>query len=291
MIEAPPENVEAARNAPPVVVDVANPPPPPPEAPKTDIYQQVNTVIQNNTNVVINNTVVANTWNHLEYNDHHQPTIYNPYTDPFRVRYYYGGGYREIWVPVGGRIVMPVPVVGIYPFTIVSANHLWAGDFCGGSYMAPVGWTGPPPPSWHPPPPPVVYTNREVRVVSANRVVRAASVKMAGRDETRPEGQRDTYMVNGTTLAWGETKPDGAIDIAATQTLPGVGPVDNGGSLIDTVPLVHEDKDHSLLWVGGMVIVALLLSVIGVFGWRGRRPRPAHADVADTSPIAWSREK
>jgi hypothetical protein len=32
------QNVEVARNAPPVVVDVVNPPPPPPQAPKVDIY-------------------------------------------------------------------------------------------------------------------------------------------------------------------------------------------------------------------------------------------------------------
>src|SRR6476469_3921497 len=31
-----------------------------------------NNVIQHNTNVVVNNTVVANHWNYLEYNDYHQ---------------------------------------------------------------------------------------------------------------------------------------------------------------------------------------------------------------------------
>ena len=242
-------------------------------------------MIQNNTNVVVNNTVVANHWNYLEYNDYHQPTFYNPYPDPFTVRYFYGGSYREIWVPVGGRIVIPVPVVGIYPFTAVSANHVWAGDFCGGSYMAPVGWTGPPPPSWHPPPPPVVYTNRTVRVVSANRVVRVASVKVVGRDETKPVGQRDTFMVNDTTLAWGETKPDGTIDIAATQTLPGVGPIDDGGSLINPALGAHEEKGNSTAWVLGGGLAALLAAVIAVFGKTWRRPRPAHADDP-TGPIA-----
>ena len=97
-------------------------------------------------------------------------------------------------------------------------------------------------------------------------------------------------MVNETTLAWGETKPDGQIDIAATQTLPGVGPVDNGGSLI-TALAAHEEKDHSTLWVLGGGLAVLLATVIAVFGRTWKRPKPAHADVADTSPIAWSREK
>ena len=155
VIEARQQDVQAALHAPPVVVDVVNPPPPPPTAPRVDIYQQVNTVIQNNTNVVVNNTVVANSLE-VTYNDYHQPTFINPYREDFRVRYFYSGSYHEIWVPIGGRIVIPVPVIGIYPFTAVSANHVWAGDFCGGSYMAPVGWVGPPPPTWRPPPPPVV---------------------------------------------------------------------------------------------------------------------------------------
>ena len=290
VIEAPQRDVQAALNAPPVLVDVVNPPPPPPTAPRVDIYQQVNTVIQNNTNVVVNNTVVANSLN-VTYTSSHEAEFINPFGEDFRVHYYYGGSYREIWVPIGGRIVIPVPVIGIYPFTAVSAHHVWAGDFCGGSYIAPAGWVGPPPPTWRPPPPPVVYTNRTVRVVSANRVVRVASVKVAGRDETRPVGQRDTYMVNDTTLAWGETKPDGSIDIAATQTLPGVGPIDNGGSLIDTAPLAHEEKDHSTMWMLGGGLAVLLAAVVGVFGWRWKRLKPAHGDVADTAPIAWSKEK
>ena len=80
IIEAPQVAVDAARNARPVFVDAANPPPPPPTAPKVDFTTQVNTVIQNNTNVtVVNNTVVPDRLTTLEYNDRHQPTFYNPY--------------------------------------------------------------------------------------------------------------------------------------------------------------------------------------------------------------------
>ena len=77
------------------------------------------------------------------------------------MRYFYEGAYREVWIPVGGRVALTVPMVGL-PVHRGVGHYILTGDFCGGSYVAPVGHLGPPPPSWRPPPPPVTYTNRTV---------------------------------------------------------------------------------------------------------------------------------
>ena len=93
--EAPEFAVEQARTAVPQVIDVVNPPPPP-EAPKVDFVTQVNTVIENKPTIVVNNTVVANHWTYLDYDDYHRPTFYNPYTEAFNVRYFYDNAYRTV---------------------------------------------------------------------------------------------------------------------------------------------------------------------------------------------------
>ena len=55
-------------------------------------------------------------------------------------------------------------------------------------------------------------------------------------------------MIDDSTLAWGkvDTKT-GQIEVAKTQTLPGVGPIDNGESLI--VPMGAQGSDW-YWWAG-----------------------------------------
>ena len=278
--EAPEFAVEQARTAVPQVIDVVNPPPPP-EAPKVDFVTQVNTVIENKPTIVVNNTVVANHWTYLDYDEYHRPTFYNPYTEAFTVRYFYDNAYRTVYVPAGARISISVAVVGIFPFTAVSTNYVQVGSFCGGSYIPPRGWVGPPPESWRPPPPPVIYTNRVVRVVSLNRTVRVNKVTVVGHDDNAPVGRRDAFMLDDSTLAWGQVKPDGQIDIAASQSLPGVSAIDDGSSLVDTALAAQNDSTSYLAWVLGTLVV-VLAAVIGAIGWVRKHPTAAHA--ADASP-------
>src|SRR4029077_2511647 len=143
--------------------------------------------------VINNTTIMPVRLNTIEYNNYHQPVFYNPYSNPFSVYYFYAAAYHTMWVPVGGRVALTVPVVGIYPFTAVMGNHVMAGDFCGGSYVAPAGHVGPPPPSWRSPPPPVTYANRTVYVPAAQRSVRVRKVTVVGHDTSKPVGKQDTF--------------------------------------------------------------------------------------------------
>ena len=74
-------------------------------------------MIENKPTIVVNNTVVANHWTYLDYDEYHRPTFYNPYTEAFTVRYFYDNAYRTVYVPAGARISISVAVVGIFPFT------------------------------------------------------------------------------------------------------------------------------------------------------------------------------
>lgn len=274
IIPAPVEAVEAARSGPLQVVDVERPPPPPPSAPKVDFVTQVNQVIQNNYHTtVINNTITPVRVTTIEYNEYHQPVFYNPYRNPFSVYYFYAGAYHTMWVPVGGRVALTVPVVGVYPFTAVMGSHVMAGDFCGGSYVAPAGHVGPPPPSWRPPPPPVTYVNRTVYVPSAQRSVQVRKVTVVGHDTSKSVGKQDTFMLNDSTLAWGQDKGNGQIDIAATQTLPGVGPIDEGESLITVAMGAGDEGSDWQWWAGGTALAVLAAG--GVTWFIRRRPKAA----------------
>ena len=72
-------------------------------------------------------------------------------------RYFYNGAYREAYVPAGGRIVLDVATVGLFPFTAVGDSYVASGSFYGGAWIPPEGWDGPPPPNYTPPAPPEVY--------------------------------------------------------------------------------------------------------------------------------------
>ena len=228
VVEAPQEAVQAAKSAPPEFVDAVAPPPPP-VVQRVDFNVQINNVIENKPNIVVNNTVRADHWTYLDYDDYRRPIFYNPYDEPFTVRYFYEGAYREVWVPIGRRIVINVPGGGVFPFTACSRSYVQVGNFYGGGFIPPLGWVGPPPPTWRPPPPPVVYTHPVVRVVKVNRTVRVNKVTVVGHDDNKPVGQRDVFTLDDTTLAWGTDKGNGQVEIAATQSLPWVGPIDDGG--------------------------------------------------------------
>ena len=93
---------------------------------------------------------------------------------------------------------------------------------------------------------------------------------MVGRD-AKAGGKQDTFMLNDTTLAWGKDHGNGQIDIAATQTLPGVGPIDKGESMINIAEAAHADDGGDSMGRGCWVV-----------GWPdcGRRARRLRQDVA-----------
>ena len=143
-------------------------------------------------------------WDYVDYDDYHRPTLYNPLTEAMTFRYFYDGAYREVYVPAGGRVVLDVATVGVFPFTAVGDSYLVSGSFYGGALIPPDGWTGPPPPDYTPPAPPEVYHDVSAYVPADNQTVQVGQVTVVGHDDSQPAGSQDTFLLDDTTLAWGQ---------------------------------------------------------------------------------------
>jgi len=173
--------------------------------------------------------------------------------------------------------MLNVAVVGVFPFTAVSGTYVASGSFNGGAWIPPQGWTGPPPPDYTPPPPPAVYTDVRATIPATNQTVEVGKVQVVGHDANQPPGSQDTFMLDDSTLAWGQaTDPrnGGQINVAKTQSLPGVGPIDNGAFL--TALAAQPEPAHSPWpWVLGGAAAVL---VVGLGTWVVVRRRKAAAD-------------
>jgi hypothetical protein len=264
-VSVPLQRVEEARHAPPVQVDAAKPPPPPQPI---NFVQRVNTVAVTTNNVtIINNVNVVrpNRWDHVGY-EGRNPYFYNPYTAPVYVRYFYGGAYQTMYVPVGARMLMDVAVAAAYPYTVLGDDFVASGYFNGDGYA------------------PQVYENVNAYVPAYDQSVLVDRVTYVGHDDSRPVGQQDSFMLNDSTLAWGTKKDDQAIEITQTQTTPGVGPVDDGGSLthapVQTVAKESGTGAGWWPWGAAGVGVVLLGVTAGTATWAIRRRKsPATGPV------------
>ena len=248
--------------------------------------QQVNTVITtNNTNIrvdTVNNTQVIRpgSYGFVDYDRYHRPGLFNPTNEPLTVQYFYGGAYRQVYIPVGARMVMNAVNVGLYPFTVVGQSLLMAGSFLGGAWVPPYdGYDGPLPDDYVAPSEPVSYTDVNAYVPYADQSVLVDKVTMVGHDGSQPDGQQDTFMINDSTLAHGkvDTPPDGGppqISVATTQTLPGVGPTDQGQSIIPVQTLAKE-SDTTQWWPWALGSVVLLGTGGSVATWAIRRRKNA----------------
>ena len=219
-LDAPEQAVTAAKNSPPTRVDPANPPKPPTQQ---DFHQQVQNVISShsgNVDVVkVNNQAMVRPrhWNWLDYDADHHPRLYNPLTEAMTFRYFYNGAHQEVYVAAGSQVVLEVATAGVFPFTAVSDSYLASGSFYGGTT------------------PPAVYQNVSAYVPASNQTVQVGQVAVVGHDPNQPAGSQDTFMLDDSTLAWGQAndpRDGGQITVNRTQPLPGVGPTDDGGFLV-----------------------------------------------------------
>ena len=287
-VSVPQARVEEAKAAKPNFVDPLAPPPPPPPSPEgkqpVPFTQQVNNIITTiRVDNVDNHQVVrAGHYGFVDYDQYHRPYFYNPMNEPLTVQYYYGGGYRQVFIPVGARMVMNAATIGLYPFTVVGQSLLMAGSFLGGAWIPPDGWDGPPPADYIPPAEPASYTDVNAYVPAADQSVLVNKVTMIGHDDSLPEGQQDAFMINDSTLAHGKVdKPEdgGQVTVATTQTLPGVGPTDSGQSILPVKQVGSSSSDQLWPWALGGVVLAGLAG--GVATWAIRR----HPTEADTEVI------
>jgi hypothetical protein len=268
-LDAPPQAIAAAKAAPATRVAPANPPKPLTQA---DFHQQIKSAVDahpGNVEVVtVNNQALVRPrhWDYLDYDVYHRATLYNPLTEAMTFRYFYNGAYREVSVAAGGRVVLDVATVGVFPFTAVSDSYVASGSFTGGAWIPPDGWDGPPPPDYTPPAPPTVYHDVSAYIPAANQTVQVGQVTVVGHNDSQPAGSQDTFMLDDSTLAWGQvTNPGngGRVTVTKTQSLPGVGPTDDGGVLVALA--AHEQPTHAWWpWALGGGVLAI---ATGLFAW------------------------
>ncbi|OBI41773.1 hypothetical protein A5707_00495 [Mycobacterium kyorinense] len=205
-------------------------------------------------------------WEYIEYDEYHRPTLYNPLDQAMTFRYRYNGEYREAYLPAGGRIVLDVAELGLFPFTAVSDSYVVSGSFYGGAWIPPEGWQGPPPPDYIPAAPPAVYQNVSAYVPADDKTVKVGQVTVVGHDDTQPPGSRDTFLLDDSTLAWGQINdPDSnaQIRVTKTQSLPGAGPTDNGSFLVALAAAEPPQRSRPW-WPQALIYGALAIAVCGV---------------------------
>ncbi|MGO9099619.1 MAG: hypothetical protein ACLP9Y_09320, partial [Mycobacterium sp.] len=235
--------------------------------------QQVQNVVSNhsgNVDVVKadNQTLLRpRRWDYLDYDVYHRPRLYNPLTEAMTFRYFYDGAYLDVYVPAGGRIMLDAATGGVFPFTAVGDNYLASGSFYGGAFIPPDGWDGPPPPDYTAPAAPETYDDVSAYVPADDQTVQLGQVTVLGHDDSLPAGSQDAFMLDDSTLAWGQVgdPSHGAqITVSKTQSLPGLGPMDNGSFLVALA--AHEQPTDTTWWLwalgGGVLVIAA-----GLIAW------------------------
>jgi hypothetical protein len=272
---ADPKAIAAAKAAPQVRIKPATPPKAPTHV---DFNHQVQNVIGghgHNLDVVKagnHELVRPRHWDYLDYDRYHRPVLYNPINEAMTFRYFYDGAYRDLWIPAGGQMVLDAVNGGVYPFTAVGDNYLTAGSFDGGGWSPPDGWDGPAPADYVAPQGPMTLADVTAYVPAEDQSVQVGKVTMMGHDDNQPAGSQDAFMLNDTTLAWGQANDPhngGKITVTKSQALPGVGPIDNGSSLV-TLAAHDEPMRPSHNWLP-WTLGGLLASALGVGAWVARR--------------------
>jgi hypothetical protein len=273
-LDAPPPAVAAAKAAPATRINPAAPPKSPTQV---DFDHQAHNLISahgGNVDVVKAGKQALlrpRHWDYLDYDDdYHRPSLYNPLDQAMTFRYLYNGAYREVYVPAGGRIVLDADTAGLFPFTAVGDSYLASGSFYGGAWMPPDGWAGPPPPNYTPPSPPPVYQDVTADVPAGNQTVEVGQVQVVAHDDSRPAGSQDTFLLDDSTLAWGQVnEPTSSTQIRVTKTqpLPGVGPTDDGSFLV-ALAAHQESAQPAPPWWPSALGYGVLAVAVGLVAWR-----------------------
>jgi hypothetical protein len=270
-LDAPPQAVAAAKAAPATRVN----PGVPQMLQLVDFNHQVQTVVNahsGNVDVIkADNQALPRPrhWDYIDYDAYHRPTLYNPLNQAMTFRYFYNGTYRESYVPAGGRIVLDVATAGRFPFTAVGDSYLASGSFYGGAWIPPPGGDGPPPPDYTPPAPPEVYQDVSAYVPADDQTVEVGQVELVGHDDSRPTDSQDTFLLDDSTLAWGQINDPSSraqIRVTKTQSLPGVGPTDNGSFLV-ALAAYEEPAQPTKPWWPLALQYGVLAIAMGLVAW------------------------
>ncbi|HET9891757.1 MAG TPA: hypothetical protein VFQ42_14760 [Mycobacterium sp.] len=283
-LDAPSLAIAAAKAAPVSRVDAANPPKPPTQV---DFNQRIQNVVSSHReNVDVlkiddQKFVRPRHWDYIDYDDaYRRPTIFNPLNQPMTFRYFYNGAYQEAYLARGARMVLDAPTAGVVPFTAVGDSYVAAGSFYGGGSVPSNGYNGPPPPDYKPPAPPKLYENVTVSVPAKGETVEVGHVAVVGHDGSQAAGGQDTFLLDDTTLAWGQIdnslSAPAQIRVIKTQPTPGAGPTDDGSFLV-LLAVHHQEPAQPgqsgsgwtlALRFGGFAVVVVLVAWL-----LGRRSR------------------
>jgi hypothetical protein len=120
-----------------------------------------------------------------------------------------------------------------------------------------------------------VYQDVTAYVAAANQVVEVGQVQVVGHDGSQPAGSQDTFLLDDSTLAWGQVNDAGSvaqIRVTKTQSLPGAGPTDNGSYLVALAAIKDPSTQPSQpWWPSALSYGALAIAVVGAAWLIGRR--------------------
>lgn len=253
--------VDAARAVPLQRVDPIAPPLPPSE--KADPIKQAEQISARVPEADRDDRGIVrpHQWTFVDHDVDGRPIFFNPVGTDMTFRYFYRGAYRDVFVPAGANIVLDIVDAAVFPFTAVGGDFVTSGAFTGGGFV------------------PITYDNVLADVLSADRAVQVGSVQLVGHDDTRPVGQQDAMMLNGTTLAYGTVHDPSHVDVTKVQTLPGVGPMDDGTHWVNAALATPLPTSHTRDWLLGGAVAVLLASLSTIAGVFIRRRR-SHAQPA-----------
>ncbi|OJZ74429.1 hypothetical protein BRW65_09190 [Mycobacterium paraffinicum] len=295
-LDVPAQAVAAAKAAPPTRVNPADPPKPPKQVDFNQRVQNVVSTHRENVDVlkVDNQRLVRpRHWDYVDYDDaFRRPALFNPLNQAMTFRYSYNGADREAYVPPGARMVLDAATVGVVPFTAVGDGWVVSGSFYGGGSIPPDGFNGPPPPDYKPPEPPKLYQNVLVSVPAANQTLEVGRVSVVGRDDTQPGGSQDVFLLDDSTLAWGQTNDSSSsssqISVTKTQSLPHAGPTDDGNFLVVLAVRPHEEPTQPAQpWWPSALGYGALGVVVCLGAWALNRKRSDDDNVGQ--PVTTSR--
>lgn len=289
-LDAPSLAIAAAKAASVTRVDPANPPKPPSQV---DFNQQVQNVVgSHRQNVDIlkvddQRLVRPRHWDYLDYDDaYRRPALYNPLDQAMTFRYFYNGAYQQLYLPHGARVVLDATTVGLVPFTAVGDSYVASGSFYGGGSIPLNGYNGPPPPDYRPPAPLKLYQNVTVFVPAKGETVEVGHVAVVGHDGSQPAGSQDTFLLDDSTLAWGQidnsSSAPAQIRVIKTQPLPGVGPTDDGGFLVLLAVHHQEPGQHVQPWWPLALRFGGFAAVVGLVAWLLNRRHRGEGDSAES---------
>jgi hypothetical protein len=125
-----------------------------------------------------------------------------------------------------------------------------------------------------------------VSVPAKGETVEVGHVSVVGHDGSQPAGGQDTFLLDDSTLAWGQidnsSSAPAQIRVIKTQPTPGVGPTDDGSFLV-LLAVHHQEPGEPnqsgwtlALRFGGFAVV------VGLVAWLLARRSRAEEQNADS---------